>query len=656
MIVGVIGSGAIGPDLAYGFVSALARTEGARVYLHDIQQEALDAGVARIQGYVQKGLVRGKLDARTANLIKEKLVPTLTLGDLADCDYVLEAATEHLPIKKAILKGLEAVVRPDCLVGFATSGLPRKTIAAEATHPQRCFVNHPFYPAWRALPIEVVGSSDAALTAQMVATLERLGKVPVLTADVECFAADDIFCNYCSEAARIAEEGLATPAQVDAIVHGAIGGGGPFNVLDLTRGNLLTAHCQHLMEASELVGSPWFAPPAILTERGNAAWHDRKNPGDPTHDEALGQAVLDRILAVLIGRTVHVVETGVCTATETNWMTRTALGFTNGILEVAHTLGVTRVQELCSTYAEANPGFPIPKSIQQGKLPPLSANLTLTRDGELAVLSIFRPEAKNALNRATMLELDCKLAGLAADDSVKGIVLTGWGGSLAGADVTELAGLESFDDGRDIALRGQAVLNRLSASAKPIVAALDGPVLGGGAELSMACHARVVGKNLIMGQPEVKLGIIPGYGGSQRLPRLVGLERALDLLRTGRSVGAADACAWGWATGEPQADPVAAAKALLRQHLAGALSLSSVDPAAMELPATLPPAAIGKASITIDSILVDVLRRGLVLPLDQGLALEAEGVARCTQTIDFDIGMKNFIQNGPRVPAEFLHE
>ena len=175
MIVGVIGSGSIGPDLAYGFVSAIARAPGSKVYLNDIRQEALDAGVQRIEGYIAKGVARGQPRAKAAAAARAALVPTLELSDLADCDYVLEAASENLDIKRAILGQLEAVVRPDCLIGFATSGIPRARIAAEAQHPSRCFVNHPFFPAWRTLPIEVVLSDDDALGARMIATLERLG-------------------------------------------------------------------------------------------------------------------------------------------------------------------------------------------------------------------------------------------------------------------------------------------------------------------------------------------------------------------------------------------------------------------------------------------------------------------------------------------------
>ena len=149
MNVGVIGSGSIGPDLAYGFLSAIARS-GGTVLLHDIRKEALDAGVARIGKYMEKAIARGKLSAKDAAAMRQHLVPTLELEQLAGCEYVLEAATEHLETKRAILRNLERVVSKDCLVGFATSGLPRARIVEGVQHPGRCFVNHPFYPAWRA--------------------------------------------------------------------------------------------------------------------------------------------------------------------------------------------------------------------------------------------------------------------------------------------------------------------------------------------------------------------------------------------------------------------------------------------------------------------------------------------------------------------------
>src|SRR5690606_17870979 len=159
----------------------------------------------------------------------------------------------------------------------------------------------------------------------------------------------------------------------------------------------------------------------------------------------------------------------------------------------------------------------------------------------------------------------------ARDDRVGGVVRTSFGGALAGADINELARVRSGEQAVATCVFGQSILNRIAAMRKPVVAAVDGPVLGGGAELSMACHARVVGPHLVLGQPEVNLGIIPGYGGTQRLPRLIGHERAVALLRTGRSIGAAEACAWGWAHGQPAPDVVAAARDLIGAHLAGAV-------------------------------------------------------------------------------------
>ena len=655
MIVGVIGSGSIGPDLAYGFVTALAGEPGSKVYLVDIAQEALDRGVARIQGYVKKALARGKLSPKVAQAVESALVPTTRLADLADCDYVLEAATEHLPVKRSILRDLEAVVRPDCLVGFATSGIPRVQIASQAKHPERCFVNHPFYPAWRTLPIEVVLSGDAALGARMVATMRKLGTVPIVTADVECFAADDVFCNYISEAARIVAEGLATPAQVDKAVHDAIGGGGPFNVMDLTAGNKLVAHCQELMRDAPH-GSPWFAPPPLLSEQGSKPWHDPKKAVDASTSEDVRREIVDRILAVVLGRAIAVMDQKTCEASDLDWLLRMSLGFSKGTLELAEELGMDKVHALCAAYAKRFGGFPISPSIAEKKPIGLVRDIRVERDGELATIRVFRPEVRNALCARTLAEVEAALARLGADPSVKGIVLTSTDGAFAGADIHELAALKNPDDCEAVCLNGHRILGAIERSAKPVVAALDGPVLGGGAETSMACHARVVGRKLLLGQPEVDLGIIPGYGGTQRLPRLIGLEAALPMLRSGKTIDAATACKLGWAHGEPAADPVAAAKALLRAHLAGSVKLAPVDPRPMDMPPKLPAADIGHRSLAVDAILVDVVRRGLGLPLGEGLKLEAKGFARCKGTSDMDIGMKNFVQNGPRVPAAFLHE
>lgn len=654
MIVGVIGSGSIGPDLAYGFLSAIGAS-GGKVFLHDIQKDALDRGMARIEGYLSKAVARGKLDAARADKLRANIVPTLTLGELAGCEYVLEAATEQLPVKRAILERLETVVSSDCLIGFATSGIPRARIAETARHPDRCFVNHPFFPAWRALPIEVVCSANAALADRMVATLRTLGKVPIVTADVVCFAADDIFCNYCAEAARLVVEGVATPAEIDQVVDEAVGGGGPLAVTDLTKGNLLHVHCLELMRDAP-TGSPWFTPPAAFTERGNRPWHEpgAQRRAQPTAEVA--KVIRDRILAVLFARTLFVVENDICDASDLDWMTRNALGFRKGLLEFAGELGPSAVRDIVSRFAAKNPGFHVPKCVTEERPVTYLRDVVVTRERELAVVNVRRPEVRNALCAHTMRELAAAMRELEADASVKGVLLTSDDGALAGADIQELAGLANAEECERLSRNGQDVLGVIAGLSKPVVAAVDGPVMGGGAELCMACHGRVVGKRLAFAQPEVNLGIIPGYGGTQRLPRLIGVERAARLLRTGEVLGANDAHAWGFAAMAPEADFRGAAKQLLRRAIAGELSLRPVDPRPVEVPKQFAEIDLGHRSLAIDAILVDVLREGLRRPLPEGLALEAKGFGRCKETVDMDIGMKNFMQNGPRVPAEFLHE
>lgn len=655
MIVGVIGSGSIGPDLAYGFLSSLAAGEGGKVFLLDISKEALDAGVRRIEGYVSKALARGKMSPGAAETLRAMLIPTMDIKDLAPCDYVLEAATENLDTKKVILGNLESVVGPGCLIGFATSGIPRAWIAAGALHPERCFVNHPFFPAWRTTPIEVVPSGDAALSGRMVSVLRTLGKVPILTADVEAFAADDVFCNYISEAVRIVEDGVATPAQVDRIVNDAVGGGGPFNVMDLTHGNLLVAHCQELMRDSK-TGTPWFEPPALLRRQGNAAWHDPKAPGDPAFTEAQQGEVLDRILAVLLGRAYAVAENGVCEPTDLNWLLRMSLGFSEGTLDLGSRLGADRVAELCLGFKRKYPDFPVPECIAAKKLIPYRRDVKVERDGNLGVVRVFRPEAKNALTMRTVAEIGSAFDELGADAAVAGIIFTSYDGSLSGADIHEFTSLGTREAAEGICRKAYPVLGKIAGMPKPVVAALDGPVMGGGAEFSLACHARVVGPNLKMAQPEVNLGVVPGYGATQRLPRLIGVERALDLMRTGRVVGAGEACAIGWAHGEPVADPCRAAGELLRAHLSGKVKLAPVDPAPVPVPEKIPAVDIGHRSLRIDAILVDAVTRGIALPLDEGLGIEAGAFAEARSTVDADIGIKNFTTNGPRVPAAFIHE
>src|SRR5690242_17662103 len=160
----------------------------------------------------------------------------------------------------------------------------------------------------------------------------------------------------------------------------------------------------------------------------------------------------------------------------------------------------------------------------------------------IARVTINRPDKLNALNDQVMAELGQAADRVTAEESIRGVILTGAGPKafVAGADIADLAKQGPFD-GKARALRGQGVLRRLETCGKPVVAAVNGFALGGGCELAMACHIRIASDTAKFGQPEVKLGIAPGYGGTQRLPRLVGKGRAMQLILTGEMIDAAEA-------------------------------------------------------------------------------------------------------------------
>ncbi len=246
-------------------------------------------------------------------------------------------------------------------------------------------------------------------------------------------------------------------------------------------------------------------------------------------------------------------------------------------------------------------------------------NLLLTHDGPVATLTVNRPKVLNALNRQTVEELGRAALALAADDSVRVVILTGAGEKafVAGADIAELA-VQTPVSARETALLGQRVLDAVEQMGKPVIAAINGYALGGGCELAMACTLRIAAETARLGQPEINLGLIPGYAGSQRLPRLVGRGRALELLLTGDQVSASEAHRIGLV------NRVVPAAELMNEARALAATLAT------------------KAPIAVRYIL-DAVRHGLDTSMANGQTLEAMLFGLVASTEDMREGTRAFL-------------
>lgn len=247
-------------------------------------------------------------------------------------------------------------------------------------------------------------------------------------------------------------------------------------------------------------------------------------------------------------------------------------------------------------------------------------NLLLEREGPVAVVTINRPAVLNALNTATVGELRAALLDLQRDQAVRVVILTGAGEKsfVAGADIKELAEQTPIG-GRELARTGQAVFNLVEDLGKPVIAAINGYALGGGCELAMACTLRLAADTAKLGQPEIALGIIPGYGGTQRLPRLIGRGRALEMMLTGAPITAAEAHRVGLVN-----QVVPAAELMTR---------------ARDLARTL----AQQAPIAVRYIL-QAVTHGLEMPMDEALAYEATFFGLLATTGDMREGTRAFLE------------
>jgi enoyl-CoA hydratase/3-hydroxyacyl-CoA dehydrogenase len=503
--VAIIGAGTIGPDIGYYLKSALPQI---RLTLVDVNQTAIDKALQRCQDYAKKAVAKGKMSEAQAAAVVANMEGTTDYAQLADCDWVIEAATENLPLKRRIFAQVEAIVRPDALITSNTSSLPAASIFAELKHKGRATVTHFFAPAWRNPAVEVIAweKTDPAVVDWLRWLFCITGKVPLVTSDAVCFMLDRIFDNWCNEAALLLAR--ATAAEIDSVAAEFVHAG-PFFVLNLARGNPIITETNTLQAEEE--GAHYTPAPVF---RSVDSWVTVPPGKKVDVAPKTAAAIRDRLLGILFSQSVDILDRAIGAPADLDLGCRTALGFRKGPLELMRELGEPEAGRILQRLAAERPGMPWPQR-PYADYQDFWRHVLVDDVEGVKVITLRRPEAMNALHDELTDEVLAVIRRFEGDPKVKGFVLTGYGARAfcAGADIGRFPSmLGDAKAATQYARDCSRLLVHLDAMRKPVVAALNGMALGGGLELAMRCHGIVALKDAWMQLPEITLGIVPGIG------------------------------------------------------------------------------------------------------------------------------------------------
>lgn len=658
----VIGAGQIGPDIALHFAKVFAGNDVA-IVLVDISAESLQKAQSKIEKKITKGEETGAFSPDMASQMRAAFTYTTDYDKIKGASIVLEAATEDEHVKDIIFKQVEAITSDNCLFLSNSSHMQPEVIFRNIANKKRCLVTHYFFPAERNPVVEVVPGkeTDESITDGLMDFYEQIGKVPIRVKSSYGYAIDPIFEGLCQAAILMYESGMASVKEIDKIACKSLGlGVGPFTALNLTGGNPITDH--GLDEMHKLI-NPWFKSPEILHKAvlDKSAWPIAGWGEIVEVSDEKTEMLTNHFMGAYFSLACMIVDLEICNlddlemATELSLVIKPPFSFMNKI-------GIDKAYHLVEAFCQNHPTFEMPASIAKAREEGGWKLCDITRQdrGGVAILTIRRPKYLNALNEKLINDLGNLFRDIENDAGIKAAVLTGFGTKafVSGADINMLSKLKTPQDGYNNARTFQVVLNEIENMRKPVVCAYNGIAFGGGNELAMACTLRISKKNMpvLVSQPEVKLGIIPGAGGTQRLPRLIGIEKAQELLRTGRSLSSAEAVDLGLTYMETDNDIVDEAAALAIQLADGSLQVKQINKAPMQIGDNIPVIELGHLSKKIDGILTKAIWEGARLQLEKGLDLEAKLFGECLNTEDMKIGIRNFMEKGPRAKADFKHK
>jgi enoyl-CoA hydratase/3-hydroxyacyl-CoA dehydrogenase len=569
----VVGAGTMGHGIA-----EVAAISGYQVYLSDISQDILNNALEKIRWSLSKLQERGQIK-ESIEAIMSRIKPVVGLDkSVSDADFSIEATPERLDLKRQVFSKLDELLPPHAILATNTSSLPITKIAEATRRPDKVVGMHFFNPPVLMQLVEVMkGEKTSDETAMIVYQLaKRMGKQPIMiNKDIPGYIVNRILGGINVAACILVEKKVADYKEVDAVARYKLGFPmGVFELLDYTGIDV----AYYVSKSREELGIKDDIPICSLIEekfkknelgvktgKGFYTYPGNKyvKPDIPKElAEKLNPAL---ILAGAINEAARLLRENVASRDDIDLGVRLGLGFPKGIFQYADELGIDAVikalDELknLSGYKSYSPDPLLVQMVKENKLGVKTgigfyqygkveekklSTLIVRTEPPLAWIVLNRPERLNALNPELVNELDKVLDELETNNEVRVVIITGNGRAFsAGADVTSFLTLKPIDVIRLRTLRN--LINKISLYTKPVIAAINGFALGGGLELAMACDIRIASEMAQLGQPEINIGIIPGAGGTQRLPRLIGKGKAKLLIYTGDMISAEDAYKMG---------------------------------------------------------------------------------------------------------------
>jgi enoyl-CoA hydratase/3-hydroxyacyl-CoA dehydrogenase len=533
--IGIVGAGTMGSALAQKFAQ-----EGFPVILVDREDRFLDRGLEAIQATLQEGVQRKLFTPEQVETIVGRITPTVRYDPLAQCQLVIEAVFEDPAVKRAVFQQISAAVPAETVIATNTSSFSVTECAQAVSHPERFIGLHFFYHAAKNRLVEIVrgATTDDDTFADMLLLMQRCGKDPIFCRDSSGFVVNRFFVPWLNEAVRIYAEGLAGPAAIDAACRKTFGCGlGPFALMNAT-GVPIAYHAQQTLEQAF---GDFYRPADALRRQAEANQPWPIDPEPEENPEAANQ-IGDRMLGVVFLVCTQLLAEKVCTAGDINRGARIGLRWRRGPLELYRRLGPDTVHRLAEAVA-ARYRVPLPDTLTADHWQP--DYLAVERQADTVQIVLNRPEDLNALNPEVARQLESAFDAADRDPAVKTVVLTGRGKAfMAGADIKFFINHIRAGTIPEIVAftkTGQDLLQRIDASAKQVVAVVNGLALGGGLELALAADTILAFEKALLAFPETGIGIYPGLGGTQRTVRRVGPGLAKYLIFTGKFLSAGEA-------------------------------------------------------------------------------------------------------------------